>query len=131
MSREPKFLTLAEIIDIHTDQIKRWGGEGGVRDIRLLESAIAQPEASFGGEWLHKDLFEMSSAYAFHICQNHPFIDGNKRAALASALIFLDINGAAIEDPKGKLQASMLALVDGKYGKMEFCKLLKNLSGKK
>ncbi len=80
---EPCFLTLAEVIEIHVDQIKRYGGRQGIRDFGLLESALAQPEASFGGEWLHRDVYEMAAAYAYHICQNHPFIDGNKRTALA------------------------------------------------
>ena len=72
----PLFLTLAEVIEIHTDQIQRYGGQAGLRDLALLESAIAQPEASFAEEWLHADRYEMAAAYAYHLCQNHPFIDG-------------------------------------------------------
>ena len=83
------FLTLSEVIDIHGNQIELYGGQKGVRDIGLLQSALAQPEASFAGQWLHEDIFLMAAAYAFHICQNHPFFDGNKRTALASALVFL------------------------------------------
>ena len=88
-----KFLTLSEVLQILEDQIKNYGGSYGVRDINLLSSAIYMPESSFGGQYLHKSIPAMAAAYAFHICQNHPFIDGNKRVALASSLVFLDING--------------------------------------
>ena len=88
--REPVFVTLAEIIEIHADQIRRYGGQAGLRDIGLLESALAQPEASFAGEWLYHNLYEMAAAYAYHLCQNHPFLDGNKRAALPVRWCFLN-----------------------------------------
>lgn len=128
--REPIFLTLAEIIDIHADQIKRYGGQAGVRDFGLLESALAQPEASFAGEWLHRDLLEMAAAYAYHLCQNHPFVDGNKRAALASALVFLELNGISLVDPKGALKEAMLAIASGIMEKKAFSTLLKKLKGR-
>ena len=88
-----KFLNLSEVLQILEDQIRNYGGAYGVRDINLLSSAIYVPESSFNGHYLHNTIPAMAGAYAFHICQNHPFIDGNKRAALASALVFLDING--------------------------------------
>lgn len=128
--REPIFLTLAEIVDIHTDQITRDGGQAGVRDFGLLESALAQPEASFAGEWLHRDRYEMAAAYAYHLCQNHPFVDGNKRVALASALVFLELNGISLLDPKGKLREAMLAVALGHMEKQALAKLLKKLNGK-
>ena len=78
--KPPIFLTLAEVIDIHSNQIELYGGQKGVRDFGLLQSTLAQPEASFAGQWLHEDIFLMTAAYAFHICQNHPFFDGNKRS---------------------------------------------------
>ena len=123
----PIFLSLADIIDIHTDQIARYGGQRGVRDFGLLESALAQPEASFGGEWLHRDLYEMAAAYAYHVCQNHPFLDGNKRAALASGLVFLELNGISLSDPKGRLKDAMLAMASGKLKKEPFAHLLRDL----
>jgi death-on-curing protein len=82
--KKTEFLTLAEITEIHSDQIRRYGGKGGTRDINLLSSATAMPYASFSGDFLHKDIYEMAAAYAFHICRNHPFIDGNKMTALAA-----------------------------------------------
>ena len=74
----PIFLGLDEVIEIHRDQIERYGGHPGVRDMGLLQSAIAMPQASHGGKYLHADLFEMAAAYLFHIVQNHPFVDANK-----------------------------------------------------
>ena len=88
-----KFLTLSEVLQILEDQIRNYGGAYGVRDINLLSSAIYMPESSFDGQYLHKSIPAMAAAYAYHICQNHPFIDGNKRVALASSLVFLDLNG--------------------------------------
>lgn len=121
------FLTLAEVIEIHADQIHRYGGQAGVRDLGLLESALAQPEASFAGEWLHADRYEMAAAYSYHLCQNHPFIDGNKRTALAAALVFLELNGVSVLDPRGRLKSAMFRMASGKMSKSEFSKLLKKL----
>ena len=80
----PLFLDLDFVLRIHLSLIERYGGEPGVRDIGLLHSAIAMPQASFGGEFLHEDLFEKAAAYLFHIVQNHPFMDGNKRTGAAA-----------------------------------------------
>lgn len=124
----PRFLTLAEVLKILQDQITRYGGEFGIRNLGLLSSAVAVPQASFSGTSLHADIFEMSTAYAFHICQNHPFIDGNKRAGLASALVFLDLNGIQIEDPNGKLYRLMMNVAQGKAGKPDIAKLFRELS---
>ncbi len=73
------FLTLDEVIEIHRDMIERYGGSFGIRDEGLLESAVAMPQAGFGEQYLHADVFEMAAAYLFHIVRNHPFVDGNKR----------------------------------------------------
>ena len=68
----PEFLSLAEALEIHRDQIERYGGNTGIRDLGLLQSALAMPAAGFGERYLHTDLFEMAAAYLFHIVQNHP-----------------------------------------------------------
>lgn len=128
--KEILFLTLAEVIEIHSDQIKRYGGSQGIRDMNLLSSAIAMPQASFYGKFLHSDIYEMAAAYAFHICNNHPFIDGNKRTALASALVFLELNSINISDPKGRLYKDMLGLAEDKVKKKEFAEILKDLHNK-
>ena len=77
---------------LHERQIERYGGGAGIRDRALLESAVAMPGASFGGTWLHGTVEEMAAAYLFHLCQNHPFIDGNKRTAAMAMVVFLVIN---------------------------------------
>jgi death-on-curing protein len=124
--KTPIFLTLAEIIDIHTNQIALYGGQQGIRDMGLLQSAVAQPEASYAGEWLHEDIHTMAAAYAFHICQNHPFFDGNKRTALASVLVFLEMNGISIDDPKKKLLEAMMNMARGQLNKQQFAEILKD-----
>lgn len=121
------FLTLAEVVEIHSDQIQHYGGSEGIRDMNLLSSAVAMPYASFSGMFLHSDIYEMAAAYAFHICQNHPFVDGNKRTALASALIFLELNGVSISDSQGKLYKAMVSLASGDITKVEFAKTLRDL----
>jgi death on curing protein len=102
-------------------------GKLGLRDLALLEAALAQPEASFAGEWLHRDRYEMAAAYAYHLCQNQPFIDGNKRTALAAALVFLELNGITILDPRGRLKNAMIRVAAGKMSKQDFAKLLRKL----
>ena len=126
----PIFLTLAEAIEIHRNQIESYGGEGGVRDISLLISALAVPGSTFRGQFLHKNIFEMAAAYAYHICMNHPFIDGNKRTALVAALVFLDFNGIQIDDPEGSLYPAMMKIASGKKGKDFLTNTFKKLAAK-
>ncbi len=89
---QPIFLTLEELIDMHRDQAARYGGSAGVRDLGMLQSAIAMPAAGVRGQFLHTDLCEMAAAYLFHIVQNHPFIDGSKRVGAVAAYVFLALN---------------------------------------
>lgn len=125
---DPLFLDLADVVQIHVDQIDRYGGHGGISDFGLLESALAMPRAAFEGEWLHRDIFEMAAAYAFHISQNHPFVDGNKRTALASALVFLELNGVPLLDPEGSLHEAIIAIASGDLDKFELADALRRLS---
>jgi death-on-curing protein len=105
----PQFLTLEGVLGIHADLIRRYGGSAGLRDLGLLQSALAMPETTFDGEYLHPSPFEMAAAYLFHLARNHPFVDGNKRTALMCALVFLGLNGCRLDaDP-----AALHALVDG------------------
>lgn len=124
----PRFLTMGEVLLILQDQIRRYGGQYGVRDVELLSSAIAMPQTTFGGQYLHADIFDQASAYAFHICQNHPFIDGNKRVALASALVFMDLNGVELSDPAGRLYRLMIKVATGKLQKKEIAEVFRALS---
>ena len=114
---EPIFLTLEEVIEIHADQIERYGGTAGVRDVMLLQSAVAMPQAGFGDQYLHVDLFEMAAAYLFHIVQNHPFVDGNKRAGAAAALVFLELNQVDLNITNPALVQLVLDVAQGRIGK--------------
>ena len=114
-----RFLSYEDIVMILDDQIKNYGGINGVRDMNLLESAISQPASSFAGEYLHKSLPAMAAAYAFHICQNHPFFDGNKRVALASSLVFLDMNDFDFECDLEILYDTMMRVANGAISKEE------------
>jgi death-on-curing protein len=86
-------LTVDIVREIHSEAIAQFGGATGVRDHALLESAVAAPQATFGGESPFSDLVEIAGAYLFYLCRNHPFVDGNKRAALGACLVFLQLNG--------------------------------------
>jgi death-on-curing protein len=98
---EPNFLTLDEIVEIHRDQIARYGGSEGIRDFGMLQSAAAVPTAGVAGQFLHTDLCEMAAAYLFHIVGNHPFIDGNKRLTADQATyVELVLSVARGETPK-------------------------------
>ncbi len=112
----PIFLSLEEVIEIHRDQIERHGGSPGIRDMVLLQSAVAMPQTSFGGQLLHADLFEMAAAYLFHIVQNHAFLDGNKRVGAAAAMVFLELNGAEVKVTNEALAETVLAVAQGKLG---------------
>jgi len=120
------FLETSDVLAIHGNQIDLYGGEHGLRDMGLLESAIAQSQASFGGEFLHADTFEMGAAYMFHIVQNHPFVDGNKRTGLAAALVFLDINGIEINAPDGSLYDLTISVATGNSGKPEIAEFFRS-----
>lgn len=113
----PEFLTVDEVLVIHEAQLARFGGAAGLRDAGLLESAVAQPEASFAGEYLHTDLFAMAAAYLFHIVQNHPFVDGNKRTGLLAALVFLDLNGISIDRATPRLYELTMAVASSRMQK--------------
>jgi death on curing protein len=89
----PNCLTLAEVLILHDNQIQRFGGSTGIRDLGLLESALAQPESTFGGELLHPTIASQAAAYLYHLAKNHPFVDGNKRTAFAVMEAFLGLNG--------------------------------------
>jgi death-on-curing protein len=124
------FLTLSEILLILEDQIRNYGGTYGVRDINLLSSALYVPQSSFNGDYLHKTIPAMAAAYAFHICQNHPFIDGNKRVALASSLVFLDINQYTFNCKEEILYNEMLGVAKGEIKKDELIKFYEKHSKK-
>jgi death-on-curing protein len=91
-------LTAEAVKAIHDEVLAAHGGAPGLRDVALLESAVAAPQATYGGEALLKDVVEIAAAYLFYLSSNHPFVDGNKRTALAACLVFLEANGR-LPDP--------------------------------
>lgn len=105
-----RFLSVDDVLTIHEDTIRHEGGLGGVRAASLLHSAAMTPQARFEEEWLHPSLAAMAAAYHFHLCQDHPFHDGNKRVAVMAALVFLDVNGAKLLPPACELETFTLAL---------------------
>ena len=111
------FLSLDESLEIHRDQVDRYGGRRGVRDLGGLQSALAMPEAGIGGEYCHGDIVEMAAAYLFHIVRNHPFIDGNKRVGAMAAFAFLRINGWQLRAPHSTFEELILAIAAWKAGK--------------
>lgn len=128
-----EFLTLGEVMEIHANQIQLYGGSEGIRDPGLLEAALAQPESTFGGEYLHKSIFEMAAAYLYHLVQNHPFIDGNKRVGTAAAIVFLSINGHELganldqldfKTNQTELQKFVLSIASSKIMKSEIALFL-------
>ena len=122
----PIFLSIEDVLELHEDQINRYGGSHGTRDLGLLLSAVEMPKASFGGEFLHADLYEMGSAYLFHIVRNHPFIDGNKRTGLAACIAFLGLNDLKLAADIDSLTNMVLDVAQGKLGKAAIAEFLKN-----
>jgi death-on-curing protein len=122
---EPDFLTLDEVLGIHADQIRTYGGGSGLRDLELLRSALAMPETTFDGEYLHPTVFEMAGAYLFHIARNHPFVDGNKRTALMCALVFLGLNSQRLAADPDELYQLVDGVAAGTVDKAEVTVFLK------
>lgn len=127
----PEFLLYEEILLIHDDQIRHSGGSAEIRDAGLLESALAQPQTQFGGQYLHNDIFEMAAAYLFHIIQNHPFVDGNKRTGAASADIFLTMNGFNLHCKEKDFEKLVFSTASGKKSKKEIAEFLRQSSKRK
>ena len=113
------FLTLDDVLALHADQIARYGGSALVRDLGLLESALAMPAATFGGDFLHASLDEQAAAYLFHLVKNHPFVDGNKRTGLVALLAFLGLNGRQLEAPDDELTELVLGVAEERVTKAE------------
>ena len=114
-----EFLELSDILDIHADQIALYGGTVELRDVGILESAIEQPRATFAEQFLHSFPYEMAAAYLFHIVNNHPFVDCNKRTGTVAALVFLDWNNIDFNCREGELADLTLAVATGIRTKKE------------
>lgn len=125
---DPVFLSEADLLLIHQNQIDLYGGLHGVRDQGLLESAIAQPQATFGGRYLHEDIFEMAAAYTFHIVSDHPFHDGNKRVGAMAAFAFLDANNFDLQAPENEFEKLVLQTASGGVHKGDLAEFFKKYS---
>jgi death-on-curing protein len=123
-----EFLSVDDVLELHAEAIAEFGGDGGLRDRGLLESAVAQPAMMFGGQYLHRDPFEMAAAYFYSLILNHAFVDGNKRAGYAAALVFLDLNGWWIERPSPELYDAAIAVAEGTMEKEAVADLLRRLA---
>ena len=115
----PRFLSLSEIIEIHQDQVTRYGGASGIRGMDLLKSALGMPLATYGGKFLHTDICEMAAAYLFHLVKNHPFLDGNKRVGAVAALVFLALNGYDFNAPEEDFAEMVLSVARGELDKAD------------
>lgn len=113
----PVFLSLDEVLEIHEQQIDRYGGAHGLRDAAGLESATAMPQATFGGEFLHASIPAMAAAHLFHLCQNHAFLDGNKRTGASAAITFLLMNDWEPTFGEQELVDLVLSVASGGLGK--------------
>ena len=111
------FLSVDDVLLLHADTIDIDGGSHGVRDHGLLDAAVAMPRQQFGGAFLHEDLAAMAAAYLFHIAQNHPFVDGNKRAAVMSSLAFLRLNDVDLSPASQELEATTRRVASGELNK--------------
>jgi death-on-curing protein len=127
---DPVFLNLDEVLAFHEDQIRQHGGSTGIRDRGLLESALAAPAATFGGTFLNGDLFEMAAAYLHGLCSNHPFVDGNKRVAAVTALVFLKVNGVDLPVATKAYEAMVLAVARGELEKSDIAVFLRHKARK-
>jgi death-on-curing protein len=124
-------LTVEIVREIHAEAIARFGGSDGVRELALLESAVAAPQASFGGKSPYADLVEVAAAYLYYICRNHPFLDGNKRAALGACLVFLNISGIEPAPDGPEWEQLTLAVAASALDRQEATEKLRKLIAKK
>ena len=120
MNPTPRFLSVEDVLTLHAIAIEDQGGDLSIRDRTLLESALAMPAQQFGGQYLHEDIPAMAAAYAFHICMNHPFVDGNKRAGTAAMIAFLSDNGWSFDPTADEAEPIILRLAAGTMDKPAF-----------
>ena len=122
------FLPEELVTVIHSDLLQRYGGKAGLRDIALLQSALAQAKVTVGRRFVHRSVFDKAAAYGFHLCKNHPFIDGNKRVAFVLMDLFLQRNGWEIVANEEDVYSLMIDLSSGNVSRTELSSWLKNHS---
>ncbi|MBA2486568.1 MAG: type II toxin-antitoxin system death-on-curing family toxin [Nitrospira sp.] len=129
--KEFTFLGVADVLLLHADTIAIDGGSHGVRDHGLLDAAVAMPRQQFNSEYLHKDIAAMAAAYLFHIAQNHPFVDGNKRAGVMAALSFLRVNSVEKLPASQELEIAILQVAAGELSKDALTQWMRAQIGKR
>lgn len=122
---EPTFLTVAEVDEIHQEQLELYGGSDGTRDPNALDAAVHMAQQSFGGTYVHTDIFEMAAAYLFHICLNHPYVDGNKRTAAEAADVFLYMNGYELGASEDEYEELVLVVAEHRVTKSQLAEFLR------
>lgn len=122
---DPAFLELGEILLIHRDQLERYGGSAGVRDVAILQSATAMPRAGIADRYLHENIFEMAAAYLYYIVRDHPFVDGNKRTGAVAALVFLAMNDIDILVDEDGLETMVRSVAEGTTTKADVATFLR------
>ncbi len=123
-----RFLPETIVMAIHDDQIRLYGGSYGIRDASALDAALHMPQARFGGEFLHPTILHMAAAYGFHLSQNHPFLDGNKRTAGMAMFTFLQINGLEPTATEAEYYDTMMAVASGQMSKEQLADWLQTVT---
>jgi death on curing protein len=112
-----KFLTVPQVIELHDAFLEDWGGLPGIRDIGLLDSAVQSPRVTMFGKPLHRTVYDQAAAYVFHIVQNHPFNDGNKRTGAICAILFLEMNNIEIAFSEVQYEELVVEVAQGQHTK--------------
>jgi death-on-curing protein len=115
-----RYLTLNEVLELHRELVRKFGGSRVIRDMGALESAIAQPRMTFGGKELYPTIVEKAVALGYSIVKNHPFVDGNKRAGHAAVEVFLVLNGHEIKASTDEQEQVILRIASGELSREEF-----------
>ncbi len=120
-------LTVETVREIHAEALKNFGGASGLRDDGLLNSAVFAPQSTFGGHSPYSDLVDVAAAYLFYLCRNHPFLDGNKRTAMAAAIVFLRLNKIEPRPDSDQWEALVLDVAAGRIGRLQTTARLRRL----
>lgn len=126
---EPRFLTIAEVLYLHDESLKRFGGSAGIREAGLVGSALGSAQNAY---WYGRgNLYDIAAAYAFHLAQAQAFVDGNKRTAVAAAIAFLKVNGAGFPTDDGALYSAMIDIAKKTLDKPGLAAVIRRLAEQK
>ena len=119
------FIDVDIVLNVHDAMIRLYGGSFGVRDQNLLKSALFQPQVVFNGNFVHQDVYIMAAAYLFHLIKNHPFVDGNKRTAVVTTLMFLQSNECVVTLGDQQLYQLAIDVAEFKMSKQEIAEFFR------